>query len=237
MPPAAKSGKATKASRSTKAAKPVKLYYLAPSHYCEKARAILAFKGIPFELVDVPYGHHQAVIEASGQDYVPYIEITRNKGVRWPDVADWAEHEKPEPSIYPGEAPDRTRAVCRILEDWAHGVVEEAVWKFAVPDVPDTMENPQARWVFVEMQERKRGPLELMAARRAEFKAGMVDTLALAEDLLGGGQPYLLGSEPSLADFALYGAMHPLKLTGNAIPTELKALRAWHKRVDKLASQ
>ncbi len=41
----------------------VTLYYLRPSHYCEKARAILVYKKIPFKLVNIPYGQHQEVIK------------------------------------------------------------------------------------------------------------------------------------------------------------------------------
>jgi glutathione S-transferase len=207
----------------------VKLYSLAPSHYCEKARKILEYKGIPFKLVNVPYGNHQAVLKASGQDYVPYVEVPGQKGVLWPEIADWAEKTKPDPTLYP----NGTRARARVFEHWAHNVVEEAVWRYVVADVPKTFKDDQERWIFVELQERKRGPLELMAARKSEFLGGMKEVLALAEDLLGNND-FLFGDAPSLADFALYGAMHPLKLTGNKIPGEFEGLRSWHKRVDGL---
>lgn len=212
--------------------KPAKLYYLGPSHYCEKARKILGFKRIPFELVTVPYGDHQAVIKASGQDYVPYVEVPGEKGVLWPDVADWAERKTSEPSLYPGSDPRTTRARCRVLESWAHNVVEEMVWRYVVSDVPRVLRG-QERWIFVEMQERKRGPLEIMAHRKPEFLAGVKEACGLAQDLLDGND-FLLGNEPSLADFAVYGGLHPLKFTGNEIPKEFAALRAWHGRVDAL---
>src|SRR3972149_6769725 len=100
----------------------VKLYYLAPSHYCEKARAILRLKQLPFKLVNVQHGDPSAVIRASGQDYVPYVEVPGAKGVTWPHIADWAEMTRPEPTLYPGGA---SRAECRVIEHWAHQVVEE----------------------------------------------------------------------------------------------------------------
>lgn len=208
---------------------PVKLYYLLPSHYCEKARKILQFKNIPFDLVNVPYGNHQAVIRASGQDYVPFIDTGDGKGVLWPDIADWAESTKPDPTLYPGG----TRARARIIEHWAHQAVEEAVWKYVVAEVPKALQDDQERWIFVELQERKRGPLEVMAARKSEFLGGVREVCALAQDLLG-SNAYLFGAAPSLADFALYGALHPLKISGNEIPREFAALRAWHERVDAI---
>jgi len=208
----------------------VDLYYSAMSHYCEKARKILEYKAIPVRLVNVPYGNHLNVIKISGQDYVPYVRIPGRKGVTWPFIADWAESLQPTPTIYPGK---EARARSRLIEHWAHQVVEEMVWRSCVADVPARLKDPLERWVFVEMQERKRGPLEQMAARKAEFLEGVKTVCALAEDLLD-GHDYLLGVEPSLADFALYGALHPLKFTGNDLPAEFRGLRAWHRRIDSL---
>ncbi len=213
----------------------VKLYYLGPSHYCEKARAILIYKKIPFQLVNVPYGNHQEVINVSGQDYVPYIEVPDSQGVRYPDIADWAEETKPEPTLYPGQDPKNIRARSRIVESWAHNYVEEIVWRYVVSDVPKVLKEDQERWIFVEFQERKRGPLEIMAQRKPEFLDGVKEVCGLAEDLLGDND-FLFGTKPSLADFALYGGLHPLKFTGNEIPNDFPRLRSWHERVDKLAT-
>jgi len=211
----------------------VKLYYLRPSHYCEKARAILAYKNIPFEIVNVPYGNHQEVIKVSGQDYVPYLQVGDGEGVTWPYVADWAEKTKPDPTIYPGDNPKESRARSRIIENWAHNVVEEMVWRYVVADMPKVFSDPQERWVFIELQERKRGPLEVMASRKQEFLGGVEEVCGLAEDLLG-EKPFLIGQKPSLADFALYGGLHPLKISGNEIPKKFGKLREWHQRVNKL---
>jgi glutathione S-transferase len=219
-----------------------RLYYLRPSHYCEKARAILHYKRIPFELVVVPYGDHQDVVRASGQDYVPWIDLAgtsippsvpNERGVRWPDIPDWAERVQPNPTLYPGEA-KVTRARSRIVENWAHNVVEEAVWKYVLAEVPAALSEGQERWIFVELQERKRGPLEIMAMRKQEFYGGLKEVSGLADDLLG-EKPFLFGDAPSLADFALFGALHPLKLTKNELPKEYPRLRAWHMRVAGLA--
>lgn len=211
-----------------------RLFYLAPSHYCEKARKILEFKKIPFELANVPYGNHRQVIRETGQDYVPAIVRSDGKPVLWPDIADWAEATKPEPTLYPGNAKEM-RARTRIAEHWAHQVVEEAVWKYVASDVPKVLEDEQERWIFVEMQERKRGPLELMAQRKGEFLSGVKEVCGLMQDLLSShGQDYVLGPKPSLADFAFYGALHPLKYTGNEIPKDFPTLRQWHERVHEL---
>ena len=213
----------------------ITLYYLRPSHYCEKARAILTYKKIPFELVNVPYGQHQEVIKVSGQDYVPYIAITGEKGVTWPNIPDWAEKIKPQPTIYPGTNPQETRARSRLVENWAHNVVEEYVWRYVVADMPKVFNDPQERWIFIELQERKRGPLEIMAQRKTEFLASVEEVCGISQELLG-EKNFLISQDPSLADFALFGALHSLKLSGNEIPRKFSILRNWHSRISSIAN-
>lgn len=206
------------------------LYGLDLSHYVVKTKRILAYKGIPYEFEYAAYHNRQDLLAVSGQDYVPYL-LHEDKGVAWYDIPDWAEKTKPSPTLYPGGQ----RNLARILESWAHDVVEEAAWKYVISDAPATFKDPAERWVFVELQERKRGPLELMAARKAEFLKGLIGTLEAAEAKLG-ESTYLLGNEPSLADFALYGALHVVPFTGNKFPKELPHIDAWFNRVGKLGN-
>lgn len=206
----------------------VLLYDLPISHYCVKAKRILEYKGIPFETEYAPYHDRQDLLAVSGQDYVPYL-LLEDKGYLWHEIPDALEKAKPTPTIFPkGQA-----GLARILDRWAHDVVEEAAWKVVCADAEKTFQDPRERWVFVELQERKRGPLELMAARKPELVKGLVSTLRPAEERLGEA-PYLLGEAPSLADFALYGAVTPLPYTGNEIPKELPKVREWYARVGKL---
>jgi len=210
-----------------------RLYYQKPSHYCEKARAILRYKQISFELVNVPEGDHREVIEASGQDYVPYLFLSKGKGITWPHIADWAEKTKHKPTIYPGDNPKETRARSRIIEHWAHKVVEDRVWNYVLPDLPKTFHDPQERWIFIELQEAKRGPIEILSLRKNELLTSVKEICSLSQDLLG-TQKFLLGPHPSLADFALYGSLHPLKYSGNHIPAQFTSLRGWHDRMQAL---
>ena len=206
----------------------VLLYDLPLSHYCVKVKRILEFKGIPYETERAPYHDRQDLLAVSGQDYVPYV-LWEDEGVTWPHIADFLEAKVPDPTIYP----DGTRELARIVEIWAHHVVEEAVWRYVVSDAPKTFEDPRERWVFEEMQTRSRGPLEAMALRKPEFLKGIVATLQPAEERLA-KTPYLLGDAPSLADFALYGALWPLPFTGNAVPTALPRTRRWFEQVGAL---
>lgn len=206
----------------------VLLYGLDLSHYVMKVKRILAYKGIEYEYEHAPYHDRQDLLAVSGQDYVPYI-LWEDKGVLWPDIPDFLEARKPSPTIYPSGQ----RNLARVIESWAHDVVEEVVWRYVCSDAPATFDDPRERWVFVELQERKRGPLQLMAQRKPEFLKGIVSTLRPVEDLLG-ESPYLMGEAPSLADFALYGALHPIPYTRNPFPKELPRVEAWFQRVGKL---
>jgi len=210
-----------------------RLYYQKPSHYCEKARAVLRYKQIAFDIAYVPEGDHHELIKASGQDYVPYLQLSGRKGITWPHIADWAEKTKPKPTIYPGENKNETRAKNRIIEHWAHNVVEDRIWNYVLPDLPKIFRDPQERWIFIELQEAKRGPIHLLKIRRKELLAGVNQICTLSQDLLG-TQDFLLGADPSLADFALYGAFHPLKVSGNDIPRQFTSLRRWHNRMKAL---
>ncbi len=206
------------------------LYDLPISHYCVKAKAILAYKGVAFETEPAPYHDRQDLLAVSGQDYVPYL-LWEDEGVTWDRIPDFVERKAPTPTLYPGGQ----RNLARLLDSWAHDVVEEAAWKCVVFDAVKTFKDPREAWVFEEMQSRKRGPLEVMALQKQNFLKGLVSTLAPAEDRLGEA-PFLLGERPSLADFALYGALTPLPYTGNAIPREVPQVRAWYDRVQKLAT-
>ena len=185
--------------------------------------------------MNVPEGDHHEVIEASGQDYVPYLSLSSGKGITWPHIADWAEDAKPKPTLYPGKNRQENRARSKIIEHWAHNVVEDIVWNYVLPDLPRIFHDPQERWIFIELQEAKRGPIEILNLRRHELLAGLKEICNLSQELLT-AQDFLLGPNPSLADFALYGALHPLKVSSNRIPTQFSLLRDWHKRMDALTT-
>lgn len=197
------------------------------SHWCVKVQKILDYKKIPHQSKRVGYHDKRELIAATGQDYVP-AAVHDGKIVLYPDLPDYLERLAPTPTIYP--AGDRAEA--RLIENWAHWRLEEIVWRYVVPDFPTTFDDDLERWVFVEIQTFKRGPLELMAARREEFKADLDAHLTLLEDMLGDRQ-FVLGGAPSLADFAVYGAVDPLYYAGREIPRPFERLRAWRDHVKR----
>lgn len=212
---------------------PVRLYHLAPSFHNEKARKILEWKGLAFELVRVPYNDHAQVIEETGQDYTPALLTADGETVTWERIPDWAEEQAPEPTLHPDFAP---RPLGRALDQWALVMVEDAVWPICAPDVADKLpEADGERWRFVEFQERKWGDLDRLRDNREWLWPEATKHLELAQDLLG-DKEFLLGDAPSLADFSLYGGTHPLVFSGVGFPDGFKELEAWRDRVDALGT-
>ncbi|HET6405045.1 MAG TPA: glutathione S-transferase family protein [Candidatus Thermoplasmatota archaeon] len=208
----------------------VLLYGLDLSHHVVKVRRILAYKGIAHDYEYAPIHDRQDLLAVSGQDYVPYL-LWEDKGVTWPEIADFLEAKRPTPTLYP----DGQRHLARILESWAHDVVEEMAWRIAAPGARKTFADPREAWVFEELQMRKRGDLDELAAQKPKHEKALVATLKDVEARLG-ESPYLLGREPSVADFALYGALHCLPYTGNEIPRALPHVRAWFGAVAALGA-
>lgn len=208
----------------------VLLYGLDLSHYVVKVKRILAHKGIPYEDEYAPYHDRQDLLAVSGQDYVPYL-LWEDQGVTWAEIPDFLEAKKPSPTIYPGGQ----KHLVKIVEAWAHDVVEEMAWRIAAPGARKTFKDPREAWVFEEIQMRKRGDLDELAAQKPKHEKALVGTLAAAEARFG-ESPYLFGAQPALADFALYGALHCLPYTGNEIPKALPNTRAWFERVGQLGA-
>jgi len=198
------------------------------SHWCVKARKILNYKNIKYEIKDVGYHDKRELVKATGQDYVPAI-VADGRIVTYPDIPDFLEQLKPEPTIYP----DGTKALSKALENWAHWRLEEIVWRFVVGDFPKTFKDDLERWVFVEIQEAKRGPLELMELRKTAFKKDMEMHLQILEDLLK-THKFILSEKPGLADFAAFGAIFPLRHSSNDLPDKFPRLRAWYDGIDRI---
>lgn len=208
----------------------VLLYDLPLSHYCVKARRILDHKGFAYQTEYAPYHDRQDLLAVSGQDYVPFL-LWEDEGVTWERIPDFLEAKKATPTLYP----DGSRNVARMIEHWAHHVVEEAAWRVVAADARKTFRDPREAWVFEEIQRRSRGDLDEYAKRKPQFLEALVETLRPLEDRVA-ESPFVLGRAPSLADFALYGALHCLPYTGNDVPRALPATRAWFDRVAAIPS-
>ncbi len=204
----------------------VRLFTHPISHYCVSAERMLAFKGIPFTRVRVPYHDRRALVDVSGQDYIPTMLWDRTV-VRWDEIPAFLDRQRATPAL----RPPRIAALADVLENWGHQVVEERVWRAVVTEMLPAL-APAERWAFEEMQNRARGPWHVLEARRAEFAKEAGEYLARVDRMLA-DRTWIL-DEPSVADFGVYGAISPWWTAGRATPPRLRNLRRWAVRIGRL---
>jgi len=198
------------------------------SHWCVKVRKIMDYKKIKYKVNLVSAHDKRELLMATGQDYVPAI-VDGKQIITYAEIPDFLEVMAPEPSIYP----NHTKGEAKAIENWAHYRLEDVVWQYTVPDFPKTFKDDVERWVFVELQETKRGPLKLLEAKRPELKTQMEKHLQILEEMLTEHR-FLLDEKPSLADFAVFGAISPLPYSGNKLPDKLTKLTSWHDTINRL---
>ncbi|MCI4348055.1 MAG: glutathione S-transferase family protein [Thermoplasmata archaeon] len=201
-----------------------RLFGYPTSHYCISAERMLAFKGIDYESVRVPYHDKRELIRITGQDYVPAL-TWNGEIVTWEKIPDFLEAKRPRPTFFPGG----DLGLPRTLENWGHEVLEERVWRYVVTRVPPLISDETERWVFEEMQTRSRGPWSMLELRREEFRLDMEKYIQLIEEMLHGHE-WLLET-PSLADFGVFGGLSPLLAVGEEIPARFPRTRAWSDRI------
>jgi glutathione S-transferase len=188
---------------------------------------MLRFKRLPVPIEYTPYHDHQALIRASGQDYIPTLDWN-GEFVTWSEIPTFLDRLQPKPELVPaGKA-----GLARTLESWGHLVLEERVWRAVVTQVPPTLRDDEERWVFEEMQTRSRGPFSVLESRRKEFVHDLAEYFALVDAMVKGREWIL--DEPTVADFGIYGGLSPWTTVGERIPARYPHLQRWGKRIRDL---
>ncbi len=205
----------------------VRLYFHPISHYCVSADRMLAMKGIAHETIYTPYHDHEALIRRTRQDYIPTL-LWGEEVITWSEIPEFLDRVRPEPALLPaGRA-----ALARVVQNWAHQVVEERVWRAVVTEIPKVLRSDQERWVFEEMQTRARGPWHVLVARKAEFGRDVQPFFGMIDRMLE-GRAWAL-DEPTVADCALYGSLSPWTTAGRRLPVRYRNLDRWAKSMAKL---
>jgi glutathione S-transferase len=227
------------------------LYQFVTSPFCSKVRKILDYKGLDYQIVEVDYVERKELIAASGQIMVPALRLenvqedVRNDvggeggGVETvvdsDRIAMRLEEVCPEPTILPA----RSRGLHLALTRYIDSELEEALFCAAVPDEEKyfARQGADRLAMFRFIRDRKYGAGFCDRMER-EHEANMVrvrEVLEPFEMALEHGA-FLLGG-PGLADFALYGQLHFLALTGVLkIPHELPRVREFYGRVDRITA-
>jgi glutathione S-transferase len=213
-----------------------KLYQFVGSPFCAKARKLLAFKGVEFEVVEVDYLERKELVLASGQVTVP--ALTFESGETIVDSARIAmrlEELFPEPTIFPAG----WRGVHIALANYIDNHLEDEIFGVALADelahYTKQGADRAALWRFIRERKFGAGFVDRTIANRDANWERARSALAPFEDQLS-KFPFLTG-RIGLADFALYGQLFYFAFTGeNKIPADLKNLRAFFDRVDRITS-
>lgn len=202
----------------------VVLWHIELSHYNEKARWALDYKGIPHERrVPMPglHGVRAATLTRGAQRRLPIMRLDgRTIGDSTAIIAALEEY-RPDPALYPEDPDDRARALAledRFDEELAPAV-RRLMWFHTLPD-PDAT----AAALFTEPSPVRERMLRVTApaARRmvsmdygidAESAAVAHDTILEMMDLVEaqvGPSGYLVGDRFSVADLAGAALFTPL---------------------------
>ncbi|KAM3091522.1 glutathione S-transferase family protein [Phormidesmis sp. 146-12] len=215
----------------------LELYQFEMSHYAEKVRLILDYKGLEYRKIEVTPGVGQIeLFQLSGQRQVPVLKDGSEVIADSTAIADYLDKKYPEKPIIPADP--KQKGLCLLMEQWADESIGLNARKALVGSlstnqtfrtallpnsVPDVVKNVvgaiPGEFLSVLGLGVGMGPDAVKSAKEALKR----DLTALCFILME--QPYLQGDTPTLADFAVAGLSMYLKFpTGPylTIPESLK---------------
>jgi glutathione S-transferase len=214
-----------------------KLYQFLGSPFCAKARKLLEFKGVEFEVIEVDYLERKELLLASGQMTVPAVTLASGETiVDSARIALRLEELHPEPTIFP----PGWRGLHVTLADYIDNQLEDAVYPAAMADelayYAREGADRAALWRLIRERKYGAGFVDRMIAQQTNNWQRVKAALAPFEEQLS-SMPFLTG-RIGLADFSLYGQLYYFAFTGELkIPAELKNLIAFFGRMDRISSR
>ncbi len=215
----------------------LELYQFEMSHYTEKVRLILDYKGLEYRKIEVTPGLGQLeLVRLSGQRQVPVLKDGSEIIADSTAIAEYLEQQYPEKPIIPSDP--KQRGLCLLMEQWADesiglnarkcligAIGQDPSFRAAVlpsntPDFLKTLVSSVPGNVFDVLGVGVGLGQDTVKAAQDAIKR---DLASLCFILMS--QPYLVTDHPTLADFAVAGLSMYLKFpSGNYldIPTALK---------------
>lgn len=201
------------------------LWHITVSHYSEKVRWALDYKGVPYDARTPLPGLHMplALWLTRGRGYtVPVIDIDGERIGDSTAIIAALEERHPEPRLYPGPPAQRRRALA--LEEWFDEELGPYVRRFvfhALMNDPDCFSEIGAQIApraFDLMGPVGRGWVQALIVRRYRAQDDAAAESALAKILAGfdrlevelGAGDYLAGDAFSVADLTAAALLYPL---------------------------
>ena len=181
------------------------LHQYPESSFAEKIRLALGLKGLAWHAVEIPAFEPKPDYTplTAGYRRTPALQIGADVYCDTRLIAEVLEQLAPAPSVY---APDpRTRALGETLITWGES---QLMWPIAryITGLNARAFSAEFHLDRARLHGKPAPSVEQVVASAGRFLPQVAPQLAWLEDLLAPGQPFLLGAEPTLADFAVYAA-------------------------------
>jgi glutathione S-transferase len=183
-----------------------------------KVRAILDHKRLKYRSVN-PLAA-RGLLKRRGTGKVPAVEVDGLFITDSTDIALALDERFPEPPLFPSSA--RQRGLCHALEDWAdeslyfsglyYRWIEEEGRKPVAGVFGSSLKGRIAYLYYSRLITRQLAGQGTLRKSREHLRADLERNLDAVEQMLDPG-PYVLGDEPFLCDFALWGQLSYLNRT------------------------
>ena len=198
------------------------LHHYPTSPFGEKVRLMLGYKKLAWKSVIIPMimPKPDVVALTGGYRKTPVLQVGADIYCDTALIADVLEHLQPEPSLYP----EPSKGMGRTLAQWADTTLfwTAMAYNFQPAGIAQVFAGapPEAAKVFAADRQAMRGGAQRMPA--ADAITAYKSYLRRMSDMLG-DWPFVLGAEPSIADFSAY---HPLWFTRTRTPAMAGVLNA-----------
>ncbi|MFN7975339.1 MAG: glutathione S-transferase family protein [Acidobacteriota bacterium] len=221
----------------------ITLFEFEASPYCAKVKKVLAFKKLPFEVVEVDFLRRSEPKALSGQSKVPVIKDGGKVVFDSTTISLYLEDVYPDRPILPRDEKERARV--RVLEDWSdEGFAWSAIPAKLLPPgnaeilVARSIEKQGSPFVLRALKPLGATVLRSYGSRRrargrtlSQIQDDFRRDLDLLEAMLA-GNAFLALEVVTLADFAVYGFLATMEgVKGFEEVTARPRLSAWFERV------
>ena len=197
------------------------LHHYATSPFSEKVRLVLGYKKLAWKSVLVPAIMPKPDVQAltGGYRKTPFLQIGSDVYCDSALICDVLEHIQPAPTLYP----ESHKGMARVLAQWADTTLFWAAMAY-------NLQPKGAMTMFTSLETAKafgadRGAMSvgMTRLRPGDAAAAYRSYLRRIGGMLDGGNDFLMGDAPCIADFATY---HPLWFTRSRVPVMAGILEA-----------
>ena len=210
----------------------IRLYRFDYSPFVRKVQILLDLAGERYEAVDVPYGDRTELAELTGgYIQVPVLVADGEVITDSRNICRWLVSRPSGRWLVPQESAGPVWA----FTDWCDGPFEDIMFRIATPWLARRFKRAADRAMFVFIKERKYGTgcvaqwereHESLVKKAAEAIGPTLQTLK--------ERAFVFGTEPILADAALYGQFMMLKVANAEFPAKVaKAIAPWMQSLEQ----